>query len=220
MSMRLVTFSPSIRDSGQFLSLACREVCLPSFPFLTTATRSQKCSGTMSVPQPWSHPGLFSSSSYHPPPTPCWLSVEDKQPEPTSSRPLATSRPRHHCLILGSHSGLCLLLLLSTAQQGLSLLNCGPQPCCPAPAPWSLWAEGSLHPGRPDSCPVLPQSLASALCLMTLLFGETWVILRERCSPAGPPQLPLHTRFRGPLLLSCSPLLLLSDMLCVYSSPH
>lgn len=152
MSMRLVTFLTVHQGLGDSsLSLACREVCLPSFPFLTTVTPKPEVQWNHVSSQPWSHPGLFSSSHTTRPPTPCWLSVEDKQPGAhLLSSSLATSRPRHHCLILGSHSGLCLLLLLSTAQQGLSLLNCGPQPCCPAPAPWSLWAEGSLHPGRPD----------------------------------------------------------------------
>ena len=68
-------------------------------------------------------------------------------------------------------------VLLSTAQQGLSLLDCGHS--CPALLlpPGRCGQRGAFTLGDLPCVPYFPQSLASALCLMAL--SQTQVIPRE-----------------------------------------
>ena len=89
MSMRLVIFLTAHQGlRGSSLSLPCREVCLPSFPFLTTPKPKPEVQWNHVSSQLWSHPGLFSSSHTTPTPNPVGSVLKINSQEPTASRPL------------------------------------------------------------------------------------------------------------------------------------
>ena len=206
--MRLVTFLTIHQGlGGSSLSLPCREVSLPSFPFLTTPKPKPEVQWNHVSSQLWSPPGLFSSSHTTPTPDPVGSVLKIQTGAHLLSSYPATSRPRHHCLILGSRNGLC----LHTAQHstsGAEPVGLRPQLSCPAPAPWSLWAEGSLHPGRPTLCPVLP-AVPGLSPLPDGSFADTGdsqrVMITCQASSAGPAHpLPWPLCFFLALLHCCS----------------